>query len=132
MDNEWKYKIDLRDNDVFDKLSKLYKTPFPQELKSFIVENNAASPVNKIVDIDNGEIVFSSVLSFNSSETEALSIFDVIDSHKIATAIPFGMDPFGNLFYYSLINGKVIYQKHEEDVFIHTGYSLSEFLAKLH
>ena len=132
MDNNWKYKIELSNDRVFDELSERYHVRFPDDLRSFIVDNNAAYPEKKLINIDHNERVFESVLSFNEKEDDAASVFSIIDHTFIKTAIPFGLDPFGNVFYYSLVSSKILFWEHEEDRFDHSEYTLQEFIDNLH
>ena len=132
MENKWDYKITLNDESVFDKLKAHYGIGLPEELKQFIREANASNPERNLIDINGVERVFETVLSFNENEEEAVSVFSLIDNDSIKTAIPFGLDPFGNVFYCSLADSKVIYYLHEEDRFEKTNYTLNQFLSSLY
>lgn len=131
MENNWKYKIELRDSSVFDKLAKLFGTSIPEDLRAFVIECNAAYPENNHILIEQNERIFQAVLSFNEYETEATSVFDLIDGSPVDSAVPFGLDPFGNVFYYSLADGKVLYWEHEENSVSRTEYSLDSLIANL-
>lgn len=132
MNNIWNYKIELKDDKAFEKLSQFYGTDIPEDLKEFIVEANASNPEKNLIDINGSERVFETVLSFNEGEEEATSVFDLIDDKSSELSIPFGIDPFGNLFYYSLTTNKILFYNHEEDKFEDTNYSLSDFLSGLY
>ncbi len=132
MSNKWNFKIDLKDENVFTKLEDHYGLPIPQGLKSFILEANASNPEENLIMINGVERIFETVLSYNEIETEAVSVFDILNNDKCDHAIPFGTDPFGNLFYCSLKDDKVLFYNHEEDVFEDTNYSFEEFISSLY
>ena len=132
MDNTWNFKIELQDDKAFEKLAQFYGADIPEELKDFIVEANASNPDKNLIDINGVERVFETVLSFNEGEEEATSVFDLIGDKASESIIPFGIDPFGNLFYYSLTTNKIFFYNHEEDEYEDTNYSLSDFLSGLH
>ena len=129
---KWDYKIELKDESVFEKIAEKFEVDFPQDLRSFIIKNNGAYPNKNLIKINGVERVFESVLSFNEHEEEGLTVFDVLESNHSKAAIPFGMDPFGNLFFYSLVNGEILFYAHEEDAFVHSDINLEEFLANLY
>lgn len=132
MSNTWNFKIDLKDENVFEKLASLYKTDFPSDLKEFIIESNGSNPEKNLVAINGVERVFEAVLSYNEDETETMSVFSVIEHNHIKSAIPFGMDPFGNLFFYSFEKNTVVFYNHEENRYENTGYSFTEFIESLY
>ena len=131
MENKWNFKIDLKNTDVFDKLKTHYGIDIPNELKSFIVEANASYPEKNLIMINGVERVFEAVLSYNEDETEAVSVFDLIKNDEFKNTIPFGLDPFGNIFCYSLKENKVYFYDHEESNFEETNYSLPQFILCL-
>lgn len=128
MMNNWNYKIELRNTAVFDKISK----DFPDELKDFIIENNAASPDKNCIDINGVECVYDETLSFNEDETEASTVFSAMKAVNDKELIPFAKDPFGNHYCYSLSDGKVAFVDHEEDAVVETNLSLDEFIESLY
>ena len=132
MSNKWDYKIELEDIRVFDRLATHYDASIPEELKVFVIFANASSPESNLIDLNGVERVFEKVLSFNEIEPDAISIFSILKNDSNKTAIPFGLDPFGNVFYCSLINGKVIFYLHEEDRYEETNYTLSQFISNLY
>ena len=132
MENTWNFKIELKDDKAFEKLSQFYGVDIPKELRDFIVEANASNPEKNLIDINGAERVFETVLSFNEGEEESPSVFDLLEDKASEPIIPFGIDPFGNMFYYSLTTNKILFYNHEEDEFEDTNYSLSEFLSGLY
>lgn len=132
MDNIWNFKIELNDDGVFEKLKKHYSAPIPDELKDFIKEANASNPEKNLIQVNGEELVFETVLSFNETETEAVSVFSIIDDDQMDTAVPFGLDPFGNIFYCSLKDSRVLFYNHEEDKYEDTQYTLEEFISSLY
>lgn len=132
MENKWNFKIELDDLDVFEKLKAHYGIEIPDELKSFIEEANASNPEKNLIMINGVERVFETVLSYNEHETDALSVFELINDDQFDSAIPFGLDPFGNVFYCSLKESKVYFYDHEEDNFEDTNYTLDQFVLNLY
>lgn len=132
MSNVWRFKIDIRDELIFQKLGKNMGVEFPKELSSLILENNAASPDKNRIIIKDIERVLDSLLSFNETEIDAMtfnSAFQAVDNNLL---IPFAMDPFGNFFCYMLDKNMVGYYDHEEQIIEETEYSLKQFIKNLY
>ena len=132
MKNVWRFKIDLESESVFEDISREYGVVFPEDLKEFIVENNAASPVKNCVDINGVERVYSETLSFNKTEEDATAFEAVKNTIKDRKLIPFALDPFGNIFCYSLETGKIAFYEHEEGKVDKTNIDLNSFILELH
>lgn len=132
MNSAWNFKIDIKDEEIFGKLESLYKIVFPSDLKEFILKANGSNPEKNLVEINGVERVFETVLSYNEEESEATSVFDIIQYTHVDSAIPFGIDPFGNLFYYSFEKNTVFFYNHEENEFEDSGYSLKQFIDSLY
>ena len=132
MNNIWNYKIELKNEDVFDEIAKIVKKPFPDDLRSFVMEHNAASPEKNCIDINNVEHVYDETLSFNKEEDEVLTARFVMDTIDCDGYIPFARDPFGNYFIYSVDSGLIAYYMHEEQTIDETKMSLEEFVNGLH
>ena len=128
----WSFKIDLKTLDVFDSISEKYGFEFPQDLRNFIIENNAASPDANCVDIHGVERVYDETLSFNTEEDEVTTFYSIADVVDIQKYIPFALDPFGNLFCYSITKGTIAFYEHEEDDMVDTDLDLNAFLNSLH
>lgn len=132
MNREWKYKIELKNSNVFEKVSELTGVDVPAELKSLIIEANGASPVKSSVMINGNERIFGAVLSFNENETETDDVFTAIKIVSHHGVIPFGIDPFGNYFCYSGETKTVQYWKHEEDLFEDSKLGIDAFINSLY
>lgn len=132
MNNKWNYKIDLKDERVFKDTEEKYGIEFPENLKEFIVRNNAASPDNDCVIVDGIERVYGETLSFNKEETEA-STFDAAKSAvEDNQYLPFAIDPFGNYFCYSLDTDTIVFYDYEEDTYSDSNLTLEQFLESLY
>lgn len=132
MGTNWNYKINLKDESVFNSIAKAYSCEFPSELKEFIIEHNASTPDANCVDINGIERVYDETLSFNDEETEAstfASASEAVDSHLY---IPFAKDPFGNYFCYSIEKNTISFYSHEEQEMDDTNMRLEEFIDSLH
>ena len=132
MDILWKYKIDVVDENIFSGLEKEYNIKFPDELKKFIIENNAATPSKYNFMLGTTEKVLGAVLSFNRGETDTDTVFGAFDVIEDKTLIPFAIDPFGNYICYSLRDDKIVFWNHETNGINTTGKSLQEFLDSLY
>lgn len=128
----WKYKIDVEDANVFEKIGEKRGIIFPEDLKKFILECNAATPSKYCFMIGNNERVFGAVLSFNLNETEAESVFDVLPIIVDKNLIPFGVDPFGNYICYAVREKEIVFWDHETDKVISTGKILKDFIKELY
>ena len=126
--NKWKYKIELADQGVFDKLEKDFNIKIPKILRNFIKDHNAATPQKYHFKVGNVERVFGAVLSFNKKDMD--NIFSVLKSFKYENKIPFAVDPFGNLIVYS--GGNIEFWNHETDIFTKVGNSLNSFIESLY
>lgn len=128
----WKYKIDLSDASVFDKIEKERGISFPDELKRFISETNASTPSKYNFMAGNNERVFGAVLCFNDGKSETDSVFTALSIIDDNNLIPFGIDPFGNYFCYSLREKLVVFWDHETGKVVSTGASLTDFIISLY
>lgn len=128
----WKYKIDVEDANVFEKIGEKRGIIFPEDLKKFILECNAATPSKYCFMVGNNERVFGAVLSFNLNETEAESVFDVLPIIADKNLIPFGVDPFGNYICYAVREKEIVFWDHETDKVISTGKILKDFIKELY
>ncbi len=132
MEINWKYKIDLKDSKVFDEIGEKRGISFPEKLKDFIIEANAATPDKIKFMVGCNEKVFGAVFSFNRDETEADSVFDALPVIEDKNLIPFGIDPFGNFICYSIKDEIVVFWDHETDSVESTELSLDDFLTSLY
>lgn len=91
-----KYKINLKDKNVFNDIEEEYDIRIPNGFKRFIIDNNAATPEKHRIMIGNQERVFGSVLSFNKDDDD--NVFRYLKRFIPKNLLPFGLDPFGNVF----------------------------------
>lgn len=132
MDIKWKYKIDLTDQNVFAEIEQERNITFPNELKEFITQANAATPEKYNFMVGNTEKAFGAVLSFNRNEPDTDSAFTALAVIPDTNLIPFGIDPFGNYICYSLCDQKIVFWDHETNEILAVSSSLSSFLASLY
>ena len=132
MSTNWNYKIDLKDDNVFNTIAKEYDCEFPEDLKDFIIERNATTPDANCVDINGIERVYDETLSFNEKETEASTFASASEAVENHLYIPFAKDPFGNYFCYSIESNTISFYSHEEQEMDDTDLSLEEFIDALH
>ena len=128
----WKYKIDLADNNIFSKIEKKYEIAIPEELRALIVEANAATPVKYKFMTGKDEKVFGAVLSFNEGEMNTDTVYSALTVIEDKNIVPFAIDPFGNYICYSLYDNKVVFWDHETSSVTSTEKGLSEFIESLY
>lgn len=128
----WKYKIEVSDPAIFKKIEKNRGISFPQELKKFILEANAATPSKYNFMVGNNERVLGAVLSFNQNESDTDSVFTALSIIPDHNLIPFGIDPFGNYICYSLKENIIVFWDHETESVTSTNSSLTKFLDSLY
>lgn len=131
MSIRWSYKIKLEDESL-NFVEKKIGRKIPTDLKEFIYENNAASPDKCCIMVNGNEKVFESVLSFNENEKEAATFESAYRAIGNPLVIPFGADPFGNYFCYSLKTKKIAFYDHEKNEVKGTQYYLNTFIDSLY
>ena len=130
--NNWKYKIDVQCECVFAEIEAKYGIKFNDELKSFIIEHNAATPEKYHFMVGTTERVFGAVLSVNKCEVDTDSIYTALDTVADKEIIPFAIDPFGNYICYSTKDKTVIYWDHEREAKTSTSLNLNDFISMLY
>lgn len=128
----WKYKIALQDPAVFDRISDIRGIKFPNELKSFIIKNNGATPSSYRFKVGKTERNFGAVLSFNQVKKGTDSVYSALSVIEDKNLIPFGIDPFGNYICYSVKNGKVVFWDHETGKVSSTNLLFKKFIDSLY
>ena len=128
----WKYKIDIVDVNVFKEIESERGILFPEELKKFILEANAATPSEYNFMVGNSERVMGAILSFNRDEADTDSAFVALNVISDKNLIPFAIDPFGNYICYNLDEQEIVFWDHESDTVISTGKTLEGFLEELY
>lgn len=128
----WKYNVKLNDEKVFYEIEKERNIKMPDELKKFIIEANASTPVKHCFDLQGTEKVFGSVLSFNRRDVDTDSAFVALEVIKDKELFPFAIDPFGNYICYNLKTNTIDFWNHETNIFLTTGKNLQEFLNTLY
>ena len=132
MNLEWKYKIDLKDDEVFEEIQKKYKIVINDEIKEFIIKYNAATPSKYKFMLKTDEKVFGAVLSFNKNEEGVDTIDNALEIVKNIKVLPFGIDPFGNYICYDAEKSEVVVWNHENNEIIGTEKNINEFLESLY
>lgn len=128
----WKYKINLRDIEVFDKIQKLQQIFIPEEVKELIMEANAATPEKYHFMVGGKEKALGAILSFNEKESDTDTIYTALKVVKDKNLFPFAIDPFGNYLCIDRKQGTVIYWEHETEDIFSTKKNLTEFLKALY
>ena len=128
----WKYKIDLKDPVIFQKIEKEYGVVIPDEFKMLIVNANAATPskIHFMLGVD--EKIVGSILSYNESDVDVDTVFAAMKVINCKEHLPFAIDPFGNYWCYSFSEHSVLFWDHETDEVSLVGLSIEKFLDLLY
>lgn len=129
---EWKYKIDIADEKVFDEYEAEFGIKFSSEIKEFVLKHNAASPSDDCIMVNGVERVFESVLSFNKNEDDATTFIDIFEPIRDLNVIPFALDPFGNVFCCLMDTGVIVFYNHEEKTLDTTNITISTLESNLY
>ncbi len=132
MDITWKYKIEVKDPDIFNKIEKTQGVKFPEELKDFILKNNGATPSKYNFMLGADEKVLGAVLSFNENEKDTDTVFTALYSINDKNLMPFAIDPFGNYICYTLNSKEIVFWDHENNITESTHKGLESFLESLY
>ena len=132
MDNIWKYKIDIKDINIFGEISKERGVNFPDDLKQFIVEHNAATPTKYKFMIGSNERVLGAVLSFNKGEEDVDTVFSALNIIEDKNLLPVAIDSFGNYICYALDKAKIVFWEHESGEVFVTEKTLEDFITDLY
>ena len=129
---DWKYKIDVVEQNVFSKIEKKYGITISEELKALILMANAATPSKYNFILGTTEKVVGAILSFNEGETDTDTVYTALSAMEDKSLVPFAIDPFGNYICYSNNDNKVVFWDHETSGISSTKKGLSEFLNSLY
>ena len=132
MDNVWKYKIAVSDVRVFDEIETERGIKFPEELKNFIIEYNAATPTKYKFMIGATEKVLGAVLCFNRGEEDVDSVFSALSIVKDNNLLPFAIDSFGNYICYKVSKREIVFWEHETEVVVSAQKGLYDFIKSLY
>ena len=126
----WKYREPLKDKNVFKEIEDKYDIKIPDTLKRLVIDANGATPEKYRVMVNNTERVFATVLSYNRGDSD--NVYTSLDRFVKKGLLPFGTDPFGNIFCIELKSNKVVFWNHELDKTVPAHSSLSTFINSLY
>lgn len=129
---DWKYKIDVVNQNVFSEIEKKYGITIPEELRALILMANAATPSKYNFMLGTAEKVVGALLSFNEGEPDTDTVYTALSIMEDKSLVPFAIDPFGNYICYSNNDNKVVFWNHETGEISSTGKELSDFLDSLY
>ena len=131
---KWRFKIELKNENVFEKIEKKRNIKIPEALKSLIKEANAATPDTHRFLLQGNEMTLGGILSFNEEdEQEGIdTVFSAMEAVNDNDLLPFAIDPFGNYICYSQSKGNVVCWNHEKLEVSDTGKTIGEFIADLY
>ena len=129
---DWKYKIDVANQNVFSDIEKKYGIVIFEELRALILTANAATPSKYNFMLGATERVVGAILSFNEDEEETDTVYTALSIMEDKAFVPFAIDPFGNYICYSNKDNKVVFWEHETSEVSSTEKGLAEFLDSLY
>lgn len=129
---DWKYKIDVVNQNVFFEIEKKYGIKISEELRALILMANAATPSKYNFMLGTTEKVVGAILSFNEEETNTDTVYTALSTMEDKSLVPFAIDPFGNYICYSNNDNKVVFWDHETSWISSTEKGLTEFLDSLY
>lgn len=131
------------ENDI-TLLEQYFKVELPQDFKEFIKINDGANPNLKALDFSGMvEKVFSGLLPVREENDYSEPIIDIIEDleeNLPSFILPFGEDPFGNLYcfdYRNVVTPIIVYWDHDLDLdepkqFLLVANSFTELQEKLY
>ena len=129
---DWKYKIDVVNQNVFSEIEKNYGITISEELRALILTANAATPSKYNFVLGTTEKVVGAILSFNKEEMDTDTVYSALSAIEDRSLVPFAIDPFGNYICYSNDDNEVVFWDHETSGVSPTGKGLSAFLNSLY
>lgn len=132
MSIKWKYKIELKEENVFDEIEEMRNITIPKKIKDFINIANAATPSLDKITIKNTEKVIGAILTFNKDDKDVDSVFTALQCINNKDLLPLAIDPAGAYFCYSLSEKCIVYYDNEEEIYYYTSYNLDGFINGLH
>ena len=129
---DWKYKIDVVNQNVFSEIEKNYGITISEELRALILMANAATPSKYNFMLGTTEKVVGAILTFNKGETDTDTVYSALSAIEDRSLVPFAIDPFGNYICYSNNDDEVVFWDHETSGVSPTGKGLSAFLNSLY
>ena len=67
---KWRFKIELKNENVFEKIENKRNIKIPEALKSLIKEANAATPDTHRFLLQGNEMILGGILSFNEEDEQ--------------------------------------------------------------
>lgn len=111
-----------------------YKITFPAEYKKLVATNNGSRPDKDIINLGatRGVVVFDALINWDTERPA--NIYFWMESLQLNRIIPFGKDPFGNLFcfdYQGVKEPSIIFWDHETGNTFPLSSSWTEFTKAL-
>ena len=132
----WKYAGPMVSEERIRTLERDIGMSFPSDYKSFIAERDGARPVpNAVLLPDGGEIIMERLLRMEAGGKDSLASGAEALKKRGQRLVPFGSDPFGNLFCFRYLNNEVmavVFWNHETNSSTVVCNTFSELLESLH
>ena len=128
----WKYKINLKDENVYSYIENMRNIKIPENLKNLIKAANGATPSKYRFNVEGTERILGAILSFNENESDSDTIYTALTVIKDFNLMPFGIDPFGNYICYNNEKCEVVFWEHESYLVSSTKKDLPDFISSLY
>lgn len=134
---KWKYAGPSISEEDIRSLEGVLAVALPADYKSFILEHDGARPKPNAIDLPDGrEVVMERLLRVEAGAKGNLpSAAKALKKQGEQSLVPFGSDPFGNLFCFKY-SGKtakaVVFWNHENSSTEKICGTFSELLKSLH
>lgn len=128
----WHYGESITDEE-YEQLQSNLKVVLPDDFYQVVKEHNKGRPAPNVFKSSAGELVVDRLLDVKTSGSESIWAFRDIPKGS-TRLVPFALDPFGNLFCFSVENGKagaVWFYNQESSKSVHLADTFQEVLAGL-
>lgn len=133
MKNKWQLSIELTAETLL-AIEKDFNFILPENLKDFLLQNNASTPSEKYFDtFSSKEEIFSNVIDFNYESIESFTkIYNRLKKVLPSDTIPFAKDGFGNYICMNISDDTIVFYEHENQQIIYIASNLKEFIDHLY
>lgn len=117
-----------------DEFEEQYQISFPDDYKTIVSKYNGGYPSATLLDLPTGrEVVFDSLINWDQSRKA--NIYFWMNCLGLSKTVPFGKDPFGNLFCFCFSNSSnphIKYWDHETGEFHMISNNWKSFTESFH
>ncbi len=133
MKNKWQLSIKLTTETLLS-IEKDFNIVLPNNLKEFLLKNNASTPSEKYFDtLTSKEEMLNNIIDFNYESIESFEkIYIRLKKVLPSDTIPFAKDSFGNYICMNTSDEKIVFYEHENQQTVYVADNLEEFINHLY